>query len=154
MTDATEPADRVAALLGAVVAGLKLEVTVEVTVVGDEVHAEIRGEDRAGLIGQNGETIDAIQHLAYKAASHGADRARVVVDAGGYREARQLDLERAADAAAVKAVNDGQGVALEAMGANDRKVVHEYLKARGDVETVSEGSEPNRYLVVRRARFM
>jgi spoIIIJ-associated protein len=39
-------------------------------------------------------------------------------------------------------------VALDAMSANERKVVHEYLKDRGDLETYSEGTEPDRHLVV------
>jgi spoIIIJ-associated protein len=39
-------------------------------------------------------------------------------------------------------------VALEAMSALERKVVHEHLKSRHDVETYSEGQEPDRRLVV------
>jgi spoIIIJ-associated protein len=39
-------------------------------------------------------------------------------------------------------------VALEAMSALERKVVHEHLKGRHDVETYSEGQEPSRRLVV------
>jgi spoIIIJ-associated protein len=34
------------------------------------------------------------------------------------------------------------------MSATERKVVHEYLKDRDDVETYSEGTEPDRHLVV------
>jgi spoIIIJ-associated protein len=34
------------------------------------------------------------------------------------------------------------------MSATERKVVHEYLKDRPDVETYSEGAEPDRHLVV------
>ena len=30
----------------------------------------------------------------------------------------------------------------------ERRIVHEYLRERGDVETHSEGDEPERYLVV------
>ena len=46
------------------------------------------------------------------------------------------------------AVRSGRPVALDAMSATERKVVHEYLKDREDVETYSEGTEPDRHLVV------
>jgi spoIIIJ-associated protein len=39
-------------------------------------------------------------------------------------------------------------VALEAMSAIERKLVHEHLRTRRDVETYSEGEEPGRRLVV------
>jgi spoIIIJ-associated protein len=39
-------------------------------------------------------------------------------------------------------------VALDAMTASERRLVHEYLRERGGVETHSEGEEPDRHLVV------
>jgi spoIIIJ-associated protein len=72
----------------------------------------------------------------------------VVVDAAGYRERRATSLRAAADQAAETAVNNNRPVALEAMSALERKVVHEHLKTRRDVETYSEGQEPDRHLVV------
>ncbi len=73
---------------------------------------------------------------------------RVVVDAAGYRERREHALQRQADEAADEAVRSGRPVALDAMSATERKVVHEYLKDRDEVETYSEGTEPDRHLVV------
>ena len=59
-----------------------------------------------------------------------------------------MALQAAADQAAEAAVRDGRPVPLEPMSALERKVVHEHLKDRHDVETYSEGQEPNRRLVV------
>ena len=73
---------------------------------------------------------------------------RVVVDAAGYRERREQALQRQADEAAENALDSGRPVALDAMSATERKVVHEYLKDRDDVETYSQGTEPDRHLVV------
>jgi spoIIIJ-associated protein len=72
----------------------------------------------------------------------------VVVDAAGYRERREAQLHRAADRAAEDALSFGRPVELEPMAAHDRRAVHEYLKERTDVETHSEGDEPERRLVV------
>ena len=73
---------------------------------------------------------------------------RVVIDAAGYRDRRASALRREADEAADSAVHAGRPVALDAMTASERKLVHEYLRERGDVETYSEGNEPDRHLVV------
>ena len=48
----------------------------------------------------------------------------------------------------LRALRFGRPVSLDAMTASERKHVHEYLRERGDVETHSEGDEPDRRLVV------
>ena len=59
-----------------------------------------------------------------------------------------MALRASGDQAAEAAIRDGRPVELEAMSALERRVVHEHLKARRDVETYSEGQEPDRRLVV------
>jgi spoIIIJ-associated protein len=134
--------ERIAAAVG-------IEARVEVSEDDEGVSAEFIGDDLGLLIGHHGQTIDAIQHVAYRIAFRGTDeRKGVVVDAAGYRERRAAALRATADQAAQTALQDGRPVALEAMSALERKVVHEHLKSRHDVETYSEGQEPTRRLVV------
>ncbi len=145
----SEGASRVRALLERIATESGVEAEVRVREDQDGVVAEFVGDDLGLLIGHHGQTIDAIQHLAYRIAYRGeTDRKRVVVDAAGYRERRAVALRAAADQAAQTAIHDRRPVALEAMSALERKVVHEHLKARHDVETYSEGQEPERRLVV------
>jgi spoIIIJ-associated protein len=140
---------RVQELLERIVAGVGVEASVHVEEDEEEVRAALEGDDLGLLIGRHGQTIDAIQHIAYRIACRGAvTRKRVVVDAAGYRERRAVALRAAADQAAEAAVHDRRPVTLEAMTALERKVVHEHLKSRHDVETYSEGEEPDRRLVV------
>ena len=128
-------------------AGVDAEVRVEDA--GDRLVAEFVGDDLALLIGHHGQTIDAIQHLAYRIAFHGVDeRKPLTVDAAGYRERRAATLHAVADQAAEAAIREKRPVSLDPMGAQERKVVHEYLKSRFDVETYTEGQEPSRRLVV------
>jgi spoIIIJ-associated protein len=143
------PADRLTDLLERIADEAGIEADVRVEEDADGLTAEYLGDDLALLIGRQGHTIDAIQHLAYRIAYSGArDRKGVTVDAAGYRERRAVALRAAADQAAETAVSDGRPVSLEAMTALERKVVHEHLKSRHDVETYSEGQEPDRRLVV------
>jgi spoIIIJ-associated protein len=142
-------AERVQELMERLADEFGVDATVAVHEDDEGVSGEFRGDDLGLVIGHHGQTIDAIQHLAYRIAFRGTDaRKRVVIDAAGYRERRAVALRAAADQAAETAVHDNRPVALEAMSALERKVVHEHLKTRHDVETYSEGQEPARRLVV------
>ena len=126
---------------------------VEVARDDETVTATVRGDDLGLLIGRHGQTIDAIQHLAFRVAlargGGGEERAlRVVVDAEGYRARRAEALRAQAEDAAAEALRFQRPVALDAMTASERKLVHEHLRDRGDVATHSEGEEPSRHLVV------
>ena len=145
----TDAEDKVRDLVEEVLDALDLDAEVEVETDGEEIQVRVEGDDLGAFIGRHGSTIDAVQHLAYKVASTGHKAGpRVNVDASGYRDRRRQILQRQADEAAVRAEQSGRPVALDAMSAIERKVVHEYLKDRGGVETWSEGTEPDRHLVV------
>jgi len=144
-----EPAERVQVLLERIVVDLGVEATVAVEEHDDEIHADVDGEDVGLLIGRHGQTIDAIQLLCYQAAFRGRqERKRVTVDAAGYRRRQGESLRRRADMAAEDAVRHKQAVEMDPMGSNERRVVHEHLRDRPEIETYSEGDEPNRYVVV------
>ena len=148
-TDIGLAGSRVQELLERIVDTVGVDAEVLVREDEDEVHADLEGDDLGLLIGRHGQMIDAIQHNAYRVAGRGtSNRKRVVVDAAGYRERRAVALRAAADQAAEAAIHDRRPVQLEAMTALERKVVHEHLKTRHDVETYSEGEEPERRLVV------
>jgi spoIIIJ-associated protein len=141
--------ERVQELLERIVDGIGVDASVHVEEDAEEVRADLEGDDLGLIIGRHGQMIDAIQHIAYRVASRGASiRKRVVVDAAGYRERRAVALRAAGDQAAEAAIHDRRPITLEAMTALERKVVHEHLKSRHDVETYSEGEEPDRRLVV------
>ena len=142
--------DLVEDLLARVVDALGLNASVEVVSDGDTVTGTVHGTDLGLFIGRHGQTIEAVQHLAYRMTVHRDEgaRKRIVIDAEGYRARREEALHRQADQAADDAVRFKRPVALDAMTASERKIVHEYLRDRGDVETYSEGEEPDRHLMV------
>jgi spoIIIJ-associated protein len=145
-----EPSERVRELVEGVLDELDLDGDVEIVEDDDRITASVEGGDDYGLlIGKRGQTIDALQLLAYQAAFRGLrDRKRVVIDAAGYRERRRETLTARADRAAEQALNDGNSVEMDPMSAQERRVVHEHLKDRSGVETYSEGDDPHRCVVV------
>jgi spoIIIJ-associated protein len=143
------PAEAVQELLEEVVRALGLDATVEVTEDDETVTGTVHGDDLGLFIGRHGQTIDAVQHLAQRmSGARASDGRRIVIDAEGYRERREAMLQRQADHAAADALRYGRPVALDAMTASERRLVHEYLRDHGEVQTYSEGDEPDRHLVV------
>lgn len=144
-----EPAELLEELLEEVTAGLGLDAEIEVEEAEGVLRGRLVGDDVGLFIGRRGQTIDAVQHLAQRIVfPEGPSQTRVEIDADGYRERRAELLRSDADDAAEEALRDGSPVELEPMPPAERRIVHEYLRERGGVETHSEGEEPNRFLVV------
>jgi spoIIIJ-associated protein len=144
-----EPAELLEDLLAEIADGLGLDVEIEITETEGVLRGCLRGGDVGLFIGRRGQTIDAVQHLAQRIVFHdGPSQVRVVIDADGYRERRAETLRVDADGAADEVLRSGRPVELDPMPASERRVVHEHLRERGDVETHSEGDEPERYLVI------
>lgn len=143
------PADAVEELLEHVVQGLGLEATIEVVDDGEVVTGTVHGDELGLFIGRRGQTIDAVQHLAQRAAgARAGEGRRIAIDAEGYRDRRAATLERQAEAACEDVLESGRAVTLAAMTASERRLVHEYLRDSAEVQTYSEGDEPDRRLVV------
>jgi spoIIIJ-associated protein len=144
-----EPAEALEELLEEIADALRLEVDVQVEERDGALSGELDGEDVGLFIGRHGQTIDAVQHLAQRIVfPDGPSATRIVIDANGYRARRADALHAEADEAADEALSSGRPVELDPLPPFERRIVHEYLRERGDVETHSEGNEPERYLVV------
>jgi spoIIIJ-associated protein len=129
---------------------LDAPVAVSIREDDESIVATLTGPDLGLVIGKHGQTIDAIQYLANAIVWRGReDRKSVVVDAAGYRDRRRASLEQLADRAAGEARASRKDVSLEPMSAVERKIVHVHLQEREDVETTSEGTEPNRCVIVK-----
>ncbi len=130
--------------------GLGVDCEVSVAEKDSGYEAILTGDDLGVVIGRHGQTIDAIQHLAQAVLGrHAGHRIPVVVDAADYRVRRAETLADIANQAAGEAIESGMEIQLEAMSASERKIIHVHLSERDDVETLSEGTEPNRFVVVR-----
>jgi spoIIIJ-associated protein len=136
-----EPAEALEELLEEIVDDLGLEVDIDVEEAGGVLSGRLTGDDVGLFIGRRGQTIEAVQHLAQRIVfPDGPSAVRVVIDANGYRERRASSLRAEADEAADDAVRLGEAVELDPLPPLERRIVHEYLRERGDVDTHSEGN--------------
>jgi spoIIIJ-associated protein len=137
-------------LLERITSALGLRCRIDLTEEDGAIVASCAGSDLGRLIGKHGHTIDAIQYVVNAITSRrlGEERVPVVVDAAGYRARRRVALTALAERSARRAVESGIPVGLEPMSAVERKVVHECLKDDPTVETRSEGTEPQRHVII------
>ena len=148
--DESDQASEARTLVARIVETLGIDAEVAANEEPEAIVVTCSGPDVGLLIGRHGQTIDAVQYLlnviAYRA--HGDEKKDVVVDAAGYRARRQATLETLAARVADRVRESGEREELEPMTAVERKVVHLHLKDVSGVGTTSEGTEPNRYVVV------
>ncbi len=129
--------------------GLEAQVERGRAIEADIVPLKIEGEDVGILIGKYGATLQSFQYLMNLTLSNGGENAlRVSVDAGNYRARREESLQAVARGAAHRARRDGRPVKMEPMPANERRIVHDFLKSEAGISTQSEGREPHRCVVV------
>ncbi len=117
----------------------------------DTLEARVVGDDLGLLIGPKGATLQAVQEITRTVVQRAAEPgrgARLRVDIGGYREHRREALGRFTRQVADQVLDSGDAVALEAMSAPDRKVVHDTVNEIGGVVSSSEGDDPDRRVVI------
>jgi spoIIIJ-associated protein len=147
-TDESELAALVRELVTRITAGIGVSCSVDIQEREDAVVATCSGRDLGLLIGRHGQTIDAVQYLVNAVLVRRMPGTPAIVDAAGYRARREASLSALARRAADDAVRRGERIELEPMTAVERKIVHLELKDADGVETTSEGTEPNRFVVV------
>ena len=129
---------------------------IEMTVKEDEDGAEINleGEGIGYVIGRRGETLDSLQYLTSLVVNKGkTNYIRVKLDTEDYRRRRKETLENLARGIAYKVKKTRKPVVLEPMNPYERRIIHSALQGNKYVETVSEGEEPYRHVVVKLKRW-
>ena len=103
------------------------------------------------LVGRDGEVLEALQELARLAVmTETGKRSRLMLDVAGFREKRRSELQGLATEAIVEVKHSGEPARLSPMNPFERKIVHDIVAAAG-LRSESEGVEPNRRVVIRKA---
>lgn len=116
---------------------------------GEGTGINISGPDAAIAIGKHGDTIKALEYLANLMTRQNSGNGKIRLDSDGYRDRRELSLQRLANSAAREVLSTGKTVYLDPMTSWERRIVHMALKDRKDVETHSLGVDPDRKVAIR-----
>ena len=109
------------------------------------------GEFNGYLIGKNSRNLIALQALVSTIVNNyyeGDDLKIVLVDVGGYKKRREMSIESMAVEYGKQVAKTKQIIKLDNLNAYERKIVHNKLSSWKDVQTHSEGEEPNRVLII------
>lgn len=135
---------------------MNMEVDIAVAYNKEEqvVDIVLTGEDMGILIGKRGQTLDSLQYLTSLVVNKGkSNYIRVKLDTEDYRRRRKETLENLARGIAYKVKKTRKPVVLEPMNPYERRIIHSSLQGNKYVETISEGEEPYRHVVVRLKRY-
>jgi spoIIIJ-associated protein len=122
---------------------------IDMDVEGDRAVVAIVGDGLDALVGPNGATLDALQELTRLAVVQQTGvRSRLMLDIGGWRAQRKIELAEVGTRAAQRVLESGEPVSLAPMTPFERKIVHDAVATVDGVESESEGVEPERRVVV------
>ena len=131
----------------------EVEITSEYNTTDGSLEVDFEGQDMGILIGKRGQTLDSLQYLTSLVVIKGkSNYIRVKLDTEDYRKRRKETLENLARGIAYKVKKTRKTVVLEPMNPYERRIIHSALQGNKFVETVSEGEEPYRHVVVKLKR--
>ncbi len=110
----------------------------------------IQTKDSALLIGNQGETLQALNHIIKKiVVRNDLEDVKFLIDVNGYQERRLKELEKQAGLLADRARAFKHDVELDPMNAYDRMVIHSLFTNDPHIETSSFGEGRFRRVVLR-----
>ena len=132
---------------------LPVEIQMEYNAENGSLEVDFAGEDMGILIGKRGQTLDSLQYLTSLVVNRDREEyTRVSLDTENYRKKREETLIRLANRIAAKVAKTGRKVVMEPMNPYERRILHSALQGNPKVETVSEGEEPYRRVIVKKKR--
>ena len=131
---------------------IKMEYEAQVDI--NTIVLNLRGEKMGVLIGKHGQTLDALQHLTNIIVNTGeTDKVHLRMDSENYRDKRMETLENLAKSVANNVKRTKRDYALEPMSSYERRIIHSILQKEKNIETVSEGMDRKRHVVVKYKRY-
>ena len=125
-----------------------LDGDIDMDVEGDRAVVSVVGATLDELVGSDGEVLEALQELTRLAVHRRTgSRARLMLDVGGFRARRRLELAELGRSVADEVARTGESQKLRAMSPFERKIIHDAIASAG-LRSESEGEEPNRCVVV------
>lgn len=131
----------------------KINITYEANIDTNTLILNVSGEKIGVVIGKHGATLDALQHLVNIVVNNGKqNRVRIRIDSENYREKRNKTLEALAKSVANNVRKTHKDYELEPMSSYERRIIHSVLQKEKNIETVSEGQDKERHVIVKYKR--
>lgn len=111
---------------------------------------DITGADSRFLLAENGELLDAFEHILFQIYGRELPREqRFICDAEGYRQTRKAELQAMARFAADTVRKNGRPFTFGVLNSSERRAIHKVLAEEEDLQTESIGEGKDRRLQIR-----
>jgi len=128
---------------------MDIRARVAIRTIGNPIVLDVETDNGGLLIGRRGDTLSALQYIVNVLVGKRTRRwTKVVVDVEHWRARREETLRALALRQAERVRQQRRPIALDPMPANERRIIHLALQGHHDVDTHSEGEEPNRRLII------
>ncbi len=117
----------------------------------NQINLNITGDKVSHLIGYKGKTIESFQSILNSMLQREDEEyAKVFVEVNGYKKQKEEKLKRLANKMADNVIKFRKPIKLEPMSAYERLIIHTELANRSNIETISQGEEPRRRVIIRK----
>lgn len=149
-TTLVEVLNQVCNFLKEVIENLSIHVDLETKIVERKFEIQMTSDNNQILIGKNGQTLKALEILTKQyVLNHFNYYINISMNVENYKEKRIKYLESLAKKIAKEVVDTKIEVSMENMNSYERKIIHNALSNFKGVNTVSEGEEPTRHVIVK-----
>ncbi len=125
-------------------------ITTKITDLEDVLNVSIYSDVNPILIGKDGKNLSAIQTIIKQAVFRKFNRSiKVSVDIANYKNKKIKNLKYEVSKIAEEVLNSKIEAHLDPMNSYERRIVHTLVSEYKNLETISEGEEPNRYVVIK-----
>ncbi len=115
------------------------------------IQINLFSENSSILIGKSGRTMEALQYLIKNSIFNKTGfKINVILDVEDYKEKINKHLEYNVKKIAREVRKTGVDAKLDPMNSYERRIVHNAVNEIKGVSTISEGVEPNRYVVIKK----
>lgn len=126
------------------------KITTKVSDIDDVLNVSIYSEVNPILIGKDGKNLSAIQTIIKQAIFRKFNRSvKISVDIANYKNKKIKNLKYEVSKIANEVLSSKIDAHLDPMNSYERRIVHTLISEYKNLETISEGEEPNRYVVIK-----
>ena len=127
-----------------------LEVTFESKIRDEQILIKMYSDNNSILIGKEGKTLSSLMFIVKQMLKNKYNiQPHIVLDVENYKEKQEKKLERLAKRIAREVIKTKVDVKLDNMNSYERRIIHNVLKKKKKVTTISEGEEPNRHVIIK-----
>ena len=129
---------------------MNLNINSEIKIQDNNISIILVSDNNNILIGKDGKTLNSLQLILRQTYNElNKFNLKISLDIGNYRAKKVRNLEREIKKVCKEVQNTKVDVKLDPMNSYERRIVHSVVSEFENLESISEGIEPERYTIIK-----